>query len=1160
MVHLLPSTRPLVYSQYLPSTTTSSAQFQARGPSPSRRAVSPGMRTHEGQSTDGGADLSASGTMNGAPGWPQNGRKFDTRRNNSAVSRSNGSIGAQEKKEVPQQARRPTQNKRSGSSQSTLSASLPSTPNHQARQIANKSRSPSPHASLLDSPKSAASEPIVTSQKHTPAPLHKPCPYETLLSTVRRRFMYSIGDGYLPRETPVKEKLNPADDSKLTADMLVLFDELKPSDESNERRHKLVIKLERLLNQTWPGHDFKVLPFGSSENKLCTTESDIDVCIITKVKDGASQTCAIAKTLQDNGMDRVVCVPAAKVPIVKIWDPELEIACDMNVNNTVALENTRMIKTYVEIDSRVRPLAMVLKHWAKQRLLNDALGATLGSYTWLCLILNYLQTRNPPILPSLHQRPHPIRPPVQGVDCSFDDDLDGLKGFGDANKESLGSLLFGFFRFYGYEVDYEKSVMSVRLGKVISKDEKGWCFGHNNYICVEEPFNTFRNLSNTCDAYSAKGLHMEFRRGYKILAEALDLDALCEHYEFPPEEPSSFVPPPTQPKPTLTRGNPPPPQPYRGRGNHSGGGRGSRYSNSTPKQSQYRRPNNQSNYTQFQQPQYFSMPELYMLQSAQQMYPADSMSLMAQMQAQTVLVANYMHAQAQAHAQLQAQMQNQQNGTHNTGQATDNAHGYSRLENFARLLEYPLYYSPLTHPSDTAATPVSPPSTPSASDARNHMGRGRLNGSYTPRSRSQTPREPSVARYGSSNLAPSGRHEEDELDYGDHSSNGSSGFNNFRPPPPETPPEEETTEIYVGYFIGDSLQEGLGPAPPSLVEEEPFVEQKYIVDRQKRLSQEKLPTPLLRKSRPPSPHAPESEQFGPETPVSAIRMKKAREHHYDDRGGPLIVNGSTAQSPVYAENPFAHAGLGSNTSSPDVYAYGHPFEVPTPLAARYYHSKGPDNSLPSDDGSSLSRQASRLSQSPTSAQGHPYMGLSPSNTDYMTGHRLPKNFRPHVISPNGYSDHLDPVYTNGHNTSVGDMRMHGTPISDVGNLPLARNDMISPNSAAIDQASGQQKASQTGDKHPTNQNGPQKKQGRKNSSGNIQSRRKTSKPHASQAAPVVAVSVEAIPDTPAKTAPKEGSKSRWSKPKPSKGAKKQGIISSPERKEVMVEGGERKGG
>ena len=71
-------------------------------------------------------------------------------------------------------------------------------------------------------------------------------------------------------------------------------------------------------------------------------------------------------------MQKVVCVPQAKVPIVKIWDPELELACDMNVNNTLALENTRMIRTYVQIDPRVRPLAMIIKHWTRKRILNDA--------------------------------------------------------------------------------------------------------------------------------------------------------------------------------------------------------------------------------------------------------------------------------------------------------------------------------------------------------------------------------------------------------------------------------------------------------------------------------------------------------------------------------------------------------------------------------------------------------------------------------------------------------------------------------------------------------------------------------------------------------------------------------------------------------------------
>ena len=67
----------------------------------------------------------------------------------------------------------------------------------------------------------------------------------------------------------------------------------------------------------------------------------------------------------------MVCVPA-KVPIVKIRDPEFDIACHINVNNTLALETTRMIRTYVSIDARVRPLAMVIKYWARRRMINDA--------------------------------------------------------------------------------------------------------------------------------------------------------------------------------------------------------------------------------------------------------------------------------------------------------------------------------------------------------------------------------------------------------------------------------------------------------------------------------------------------------------------------------------------------------------------------------------------------------------------------------------------------------------------------------------------------------------------------------------------------------------------------------------------------------------------
>lgn len=114
----------------------------------------------------------------------------------------------------------------------------------------------------------------------------------------------------------------------------------------------------------------------------------MDICITTPLKI-LERVCLLANALAErmrslltlrldqadfrvDGMERVVCVPHAKVPIVKFWDPELQLACDMNVNNTLALENTRMIKTYVEIDERVRPLAMIVKQWTKRRILNDA--------------------------------------------------------------------------------------------------------------------------------------------------------------------------------------------------------------------------------------------------------------------------------------------------------------------------------------------------------------------------------------------------------------------------------------------------------------------------------------------------------------------------------------------------------------------------------------------------------------------------------------------------------------------------------------------------------------------------------------------------------------------------------------------------------------------
>ncbi|KAI0405576.1 hypothetical protein F4802DRAFT_175689 [Xylaria palmicola] len=435
------------------------------------------------------------------------------------------------------------------------SSSVPSTPHQHARKFSFESREPSPNANPGHSPRSVYSETNTALPSLRPLPPRGGgCKYETGLKYSRRRIPYNIGADPLERLdlNSVQSKLSEDDERKLTTDMRELYDRLQPTEAVETKRQKLVQKLEKLLNDNWPGHDIRVHLFGSSGNLLCSDDSDVDICIVTPWKE-LEGICMLADLLAKHGMERVVCVASAKVPIVKIWDPELELSCDMNVNNTLALENTRMIKTYVCIDERVRPLAMIIKYWTRRRILNDAaFGGTLSSYTWICMIIAFLQLRQPPVLPALHQRPHQKLPRQDGEIAAFADDIDSLRGFGDQNKSSLGKLLFEFFRFFAHEFDYSTSVLSVRLGKLITKHDKKWHLALNNQLCVEEPFNFNRNLGNTADDTAFRGIHLELRRAFDFIARGR-LEECCEQYVYPKEEEKIFQKPPPVSRPVLLR-------------------------------------------------------------------------------------------------------------------------------------------------------------------------------------------------------------------------------------------------------------------------------------------------------------------------------------------------------------------------------------------------------------------------------------------------------------------------------------------------------------------------------------------------------------------------------------------------------------------------------
>jgi hypothetical protein len=539
------------------------------------------------------------------------------------------------------------------------------------------------------------------------------------------------------------------------------------------------------------------------------------------------------------------------------------------------------------------------------------------------MILNFLQTRDPPILPSLHQRPHKKRPPISGVDISFDDDIEALRGFGMNNKETLGELIFAFFKKYGYDLDYDTSVISVRHGKLLTKEEKEWQFKQNNRLCVEEPFNTSRNLGNTADDYSWRGLHQEFRKVYQILAEKADLAACLELFVFPPEEPHLPLPshPPQHRPISIARSNSSHIKRREFNGN-GGRGRGPQWHNNSNNNhnnhSNHNNHNNHNSHNHNSHGNHNNRPNqnkrasngTYGAQLSQQYLPQDIfgyihtpqdqiLALQAQFHQAHVRAQAIAQAQAVQHAQVHAQTYGQQSQSsaasiNSLGSAQNHQdalalHPLASYAYFAQLWGMNLYYPGPLH-SEGSSTPTSPHI---ANDTRSGHGRGRRQNGYSagPRSQSQPPPDmyPNPG-YGNGTSTVGAPGSEDE-DFADHSSNGN----------PVTPPAEEQDE-YVGYYdIGGSLQHVPAVVDSVEEEEEPFLEQKSLVDRQKRLSQEKLPTPLLGTSRDAS---------------GALGLENASpsRDRLNDHRGPVIVNGSIpVSSSTYTDTPFSNLSPSSET-------------------------------------------------------------------------------------------------------------------------------------------------------------------------------------------------------------------------------------------------------
>ncbi|KAI7816044.1 hypothetical protein BC939DRAFT_470649 [Gamsiella multidivaricata] len=141
---------------------------------------------------------------------------------------------------------------------------------------------------------------------------------------------------------------------------------------------------------------------------------------------------------------------------------------------------SKLIWTYGAIEPRFGPMIVALKRLTVQRRLlsgsiyqDQRASMPLGSYALALMLITFLQTENPPILPKLQQAPsqddhdRPMKEViVQGIDCSFDRDWKFYRetGSGSGNIKSAAELLVDFCRFFGYVFDYESKEVNARIG------------------------------------------------------------------------------------------------------------------------------------------------------------------------------------------------------------------------------------------------------------------------------------------------------------------------------------------------------------------------------------------------------------------------------------------------------------------------------------------------------------------------------------------------------------------------------------------------------------------------------------------------------------------------------------------------------------------------
>ena len=305
------------------------------------------------------------------------------------------------------------------------------------------------------------------------------------------------------------------------------------------RRESLFKHLEKSIASKFEGS--KLSAFGSAESGLSLKSGDFDLCLQIPDANEKKILKKIGGMLRGQGMEDVQIITGAKVPIVKFVDPRSGLHVDISINNTLALHNTRLLSSYANSDSRVKELAICVKHWALHRNLSDSVNGTLSSYAWSILVINHLQEQG--VVANLQSGDD--RVVIELDNSEFDITINEENQPESKSNASTANLLLSFFRNLATR-EWGDSVISIRNGASITREEKGWKNekpsaldilnsekSHpprmgEHHLAIEDPFDIDHDLCRVVRAEGELRIRNELLRAAVLFGNGSTWKEICE--------------------------------------------------------------------------------------------------------------------------------------------------------------------------------------------------------------------------------------------------------------------------------------------------------------------------------------------------------------------------------------------------------------------------------------------------------------------------------------------------------------------------------------------------------------------------------------------------------------------------------------------------------